>query len=77
MLLLERGYTVPGAGQKVAYLIEKNMPAEKMREVLAKAKTERESGKQVNISVMKKNKKFQKDQLAAEGYTEIEEFFNR
>lgn len=77
MLLMERGYTVPGAGQKVAYLIEKNMPAEKMREVLAKAKTERESGKQVNISVMKKNKKFQKDQLAAEGYTEIEEFFNR
>src|SRR5699024_5063286 len=77
MLLVQDGYTVPGAGQKVAYLIEKNMPAEKMREVLAKAKTERESGKQVNISVMKKNKKFQKDQLAAEGYTEIEEFFNR
>lgn len=77
MLLLERGYTVPGAGEKVAYLIEKNMPAEKMRDVLAQAKTQREEGKIVNISIMKKNKKFQKDQLAAEGYTEIVEFFNR
>lgn len=77
MLLLERGYTVPGAGEKVAYLIEKNMPAEKMREVLAKAKEQREGGKTVNISIMKKNKKFQKDQLAAEGYTEIVEFFNK
>jgi len=26
---------------------------------------------------MKKNKKFQKDQLAADGYTEYVEFFNR
>ncbi len=77
MLLLERGYTVPGAGEKVAYLIEKNMPAEKMREVLAKAKEQREGGKTVNISIMKKNKKFQKDQLAAEGYTEIVEFINK
>lgn len=77
MLLLERGYTVPGAGEKVAYLIEKNMPAKKMRDVLAQAKAQREDGKIVNISIMKKNKKFQKDQLAAEGYTEIVEFFNR
>lgn len=77
MLLLERGYTVPGAGEKVAYLIEKNMPAEKMRDVLVKAKAQREDGKIVNISIMKKNKKFQKDQLTAEGYTEIVEFFNR
>ena len=28
------------------------------------------------ISIMKKNKKFQKDQMAAEGYTEFVEFFN-
>lgn len=77
MLLLERGYTVPGAGEKTAYLIEKNMPAKKLREVLAKAKEERALGKQVSLSIMKKNKKFQKEQLAAEGYTEIVEFFNR
>ena len=36
-----------------------------------------ENGVQVNISIMKKNKKFQKEQMTAEGYTEFVEFFNR
>ncbi len=36
---------------------------------------ERNAGTQVNISIMKKNKKFQKDQMTAEGYTEFVEFF--
>ena len=43
--------------------------------VLAEAKTLRDEGVQTTVAVMKKNKKFQKDQLAAEGYTEILEFF--
>ena len=30
MLLLERGYQIPTAKTKKAYLIEKNMPAEKL-----------------------------------------------
>ena len=46
-------------------------------EVIEKAKAEREKGIIVAINIMKKNKKFQKDQLAADGYTEYEEFFNR
>lgn len=75
MLLLERGYEVPGAAVKKAYLIDKRATTERMQEVIAKAKEERERGVQVNISVMKKNKKFQKEQLAAEGYEDIEEFF--
>ena len=33
--------------------------------------------KQRGLNIMKKNKKFQKDQLAADGYTEFVEFFNR
>ena len=76
MLLLERGYEVPGANDKVAYLIEKNMPAGKLQEILKEAGVMRQNGTQVALSVMKKNKKFQKDQLIAEGYTEIKEFFN-
>lgn len=51
------------------------MPAENMRQIFRKAMEERKSGVCVNISVMKKNKKFQKEQLAQEGYEEIEEFF--
>lgn len=75
MLLLERDYQIPGAQQKKAYLVEKNMPADKMQQIFARAMEERKSGVCVNLSVMKKNKKFQKEQLAQEGYDVIEEFF--
>ena len=75
MLLLEQDFRVPGTGEKTAWLIEKDMPAEKMAKILEKAKNLRESGSTVNIALMKKNKKFQKDQLTAEGYTNIVEFF--
>ena len=75
MLLLERDYQIPTGAGKKAYLIEKNMPADKLMEILKKAEEERSAGTQVNISIMKKNKKFQKDQLASEGYTEVIEFF--
>ncbi len=71
MLLLESGYEVPKAGAKKAYLLEKNMPKEGMLKVLSLAKADREAGRQVLIVNMKKNKKFQKEQLMAEGYEEI------
>lgn len=75
MLLLERGYEIPDNKEKLALLIEKGMPQEKMLEVLAFAKEQRAAGNQVMLSIMKKNKKFQKEQLSQEGYTEIKEFF--
>ena len=75
MLLLERGYQIPEKGSKTAFLIEKNMPADKLEEILKEASEERKKGNTVNISIMKKNKKFQKDQLIAEGYTDFKEFF--
>ena len=75
MLLLENGYEVPRKGAKKAYLLEKNMPKEGMLKVLAMAKTDREAGKQVLIVNMKKNKKFQKEQLAKEGFEEFVEFY--
>ncbi|MBO6166137.1 MAG: histidine--tRNA ligase [Eubacterium sp.] len=75
MLLLENGFEVPGAGEKKAYLIEKGMPAEKMQKILAQASAERKEGRIVNLSIMKKNKKFQKEKMQQEGYTEFVEFF--
>lgn len=75
MLLLERDYQVPTASAKKAYLIDKKASPTVMQEVIEKAKTDREQGIQVNINIMKKNKKFQKEQLMAEGYTNIEEIF--
>lgn len=75
MLLLEKAYEVPSKGNKVAYLIEKNMPADKLRSILKEANAQRNAGVQVNLNIMKKNKKFQKEQLEQEGYTEFREFF--
>ena len=71
MLLLENGYKVPGGRRKKAYLLEKKLPKEAMLKVLALAKADREAGRQVLIVNMKKNKKFQKEQLIEDGYTEI------
>ena len=71
MLLLENGYQVPGKAKRKAYLLEKNMPKEGMLKVLAMAKADREAGSQVLIANMKKNKKFQKEQLMEDGYSEI------
>ena len=71
MLLLENGYKVPGGRQKKAYLLEKKLPKEAMLKVLSLAKADREAGRQVLIVNMKKNKKFQKEQLIEDGYTEI------
>lgn len=76
MLLMERGFKIPQSETSKALLIEKNMPAEGMMKVLKIAEEERRSGARVTIAVMKKNKKFQKEQLKEEGYEEIVEFFN-
>jgi histidyl-tRNA synthetase len=77
MLLMERGFTVPGAGAKTAFLVEKRMPAEKLEAIWKEAMSLRAEGKAVDISQMKKNRRFQKEQLTAQGYTDIREFFCR
>ena len=76
-ILMEQNFQVPGTSGKKAFLIEKNMPADKLCEVLKEAKAEREAGAQVLVALMNKNKKFQKEQLSKEGYTEFKEFFCR
>ncbi len=77
LLLIEGGFQIPAQPAKKAYLIEKGYPSEKLAEVIKKAQAERGEGKQVLVVRMNKNKKFQKEKLGAEGYTEFEEFFAR
>ena len=77
LLLMEQGFKVPGASKKVAYLVEKGYPADKLAEVMAQAKAARADGQTVLVVRMNKNKKFQKEQLTNEGYEEFVEFFNR
>ncbi len=76
LLLMESGFEIPGSREKIAYLVEKDMPRDRYAEVLDKAMKERELGKQVLVTKMNKNKKFQKEQLSMEGYTSFEEFYN-
>ena len=76
MLLLEWGYQVPTSRPKRAFLLEKKLSRDKLLSVLEEARRERASGNQVMIVNMKKNKKFQKEQLAEQGYTEITEVYN-
>ncbi len=75
MLLLEKGFKIPGSAGKTAFLVDKRMDAGKLGGIYREAMKLRANGSVVDISQMKKNKKFQKDQLAELGYTEIREFF--
>lgn len=76
LLLLESGFKIPESPKKIAYLVEKNYPADKLVAVMQEAKQARENGQQVLVVRMNKNKKFQKEQLNKEGYEEFKEFFN-
>lgn len=75
MLLMERGFQVPNEPKRTAYLIEKGVGGQALCDIIAKAQEARRDGTHVLVARMNKNKKFQKEQLAAEGYEEIEEFY--
>ncbi|MCI8447087.1 MAG: histidine--tRNA ligase [Eubacterium sp.] len=77
LLLLESGFQIPEQPKKAAYLIEKGYPGEKLSEVIAQAQKARQEGQQVLVVRMNKNKKFQKEQLAKDGYEEFVEFFDK
>ncbi|MBQ4259155.1 MAG: histidine--tRNA ligase [Lachnospiraceae bacterium] len=75
LLLMESGFQIPGKPKKTAYLIEKGVGGDRLCEVIAQAQKAREEGGQVLVVRMNKNKKFQKDQLIAQGYEEFVEFY--
>ncbi len=75
LILMENGFKVPNQSRKVAYLIEKGVSGEMLCSVIAKAQDARKDGTQVLVARMNKNKKFQKEQLTAEGYEEFVEFY--
>ena len=75
LILMESGFKVPDQSKKVAYLIEKGVSGESLCRIIAQAQEERQSGAQVLVARMNKNKKFQKEQLSKDGYTQIREFY--
>lgn len=74
-ILMDQGFQVPGDRDKVVFLIEKGVKGEELCSIMEKAQSERKLGKQVLVARMNKNKKFQKEQLMLEGYTEFKEFY--
>ena len=74
-ILLDNGFTVPGSTEKKAYLFEKGVDSSTLAEVIRQAMEERKKGVQVLVAQMNTKKKFQKEQLTKEGYTEFREFY--
>ncbi|MEZ3428826.1 MAG: histidine--tRNA ligase [Lachnospiraceae bacterium] len=75
LILMESGFKVPNQNKKMAYLIEKGVSGDRLCEIIAEAQRERQDGTQVLVARMNKNKKFQKEQLTAEGYEEFKQFY--
>ncbi len=75
LILMESGFKVPNQNKKIVYLIEKGVSGDRLCEIIAEAQRERQDGTQVLVARMNKNKKFQKEQLAAEGYEEFKQFY--
>lgn len=61
--------------EKCAWLIEKGMPAKRLGEIFDEAIRQRTAGKKILTVWMAKNKKFQKDNLTAQGYREFKDFY--
>ncbi len=74
-ILLDAGFVVPGSGKKEAWLFEKGMEMESLSPIMKKAMEARAEGRTVLVTQMNKNKKFQKELLGKEGYTEFTEFY--
>ena len=74
-ILLEKGFKVPGENEKYAFLVEKGMSGERMGEIIKEAAILRNEGQIVLVTGMNKNKKFQKETLIKEGYTDFKDFY--
>ena len=74
-ILQDQGFQVPGMRTKKAFLFDKRVPAAQLSDILKEATRERESGADVLVARMAKNKKFQRESLAAQGYTEFRDFY--
>lgn len=74
-ILLDAGFKIPDESRKIAFLYEKNIDGNVLKDILKEAASLREVGNIVLVSKMNKNKKFQKEGLEKQGYTEFKEFY--
>lgn len=74
-ILLDTGFKIPDESRKIAFLYEKNIDGNILKNILKEAASLREAGNIVLVSKMNKNKKFQKEGLEKQGYVEFKEFY--
>jgi len=74
-ILMDQGFKIPGQREKKAFLFDKKISGEGLAAVLKEAADARRQGSDVLVVRMAKNKKFQREQLSAQGYTEFRDFF--
>ena len=74
-ILLDAGFKIPDESRKIAFLYEKNIDGNVLKDILKEASSLRNEGNIVLVSKMNKNKKFQKEGLEKQGYTEFKEFY--
>lgn len=76
-ILLDAGFKIPDESRKIAFLYEKNIDGNVLKGILKETSSLREAGNIVLVSKMNKNKKFQKEGLEKQGYTEFKEFYRK
>ena len=74
-ILMDKGFKIPDASSKTAFLIEKGVGAEKLASIMSEAQELRKRGETVLIARMAKNRKFQKDNLERSGYTSFKDYY--
>ena len=74
-ILLDQGFQVPGAKEKVAFLLDKRLSSEEVADAMRKAEELRKDGTTALVQKMAKNRKFQRDQLEQAGYTKVEDIY--
>jgi len=74
-ILTEENFEPEKEPVKKAYLYEKGLNDSAFIDILHKAKEDRKKGLIVLVTAMNKNKKFQKEQLSLQGYTEFTEVY--
>ena len=76
-MMLDADFKVPAKSDKIAFLVDKKMTSEGLVDVMKQAAELRSEGKTVLVTQMMKNKKFQKDNLEKDGYSDIRDFYNK
>lgn len=77
-ILMDKNFEVPRKENKYAFLIEKGADSDFVADVIAEAAKLRSEGETVLVSMMNKNKKFQRQQLESDGFNpdNIREFYH-